>query len=137
MSEALDDNSRSCSGSLTFALFVASGVLTLEGRGWRWRAVTFTAAGVLFGVLTLVQPSVLVGVPLVALLGLGTRGARAARLGRAVKIDVVASDAGPGQRAERPGQLRAVPPGRGRHDLPRLRFAARPVTRRTAPGAGR
>jgi hypothetical protein len=57
---------------LTFALFVTSGILTLEGRGWRWHAVTFTAAGLLFAVLTLVQPSVFLGVPLVALLGLGT-----------------------------------------------------------------
>ena len=57
---------------LTFAFFIASGIFTLEGRGWRWHAVTFTAAGLLFGVLTLVQPSVFVGAPLVALLGVGT-----------------------------------------------------------------
>jgi hypothetical protein len=57
---------------LTFALFIGSGVLVLEGRGWRWHAVTFTAAGLLFAVLTLVQPSVFLGVPLVAFLGLGT-----------------------------------------------------------------
>lgn len=57
---------------LTFALFVASSTLVLEGRGWRWHAVTFTAAGLLFAVLTLVQPSVSLGIPLVALLGVGT-----------------------------------------------------------------
>jgi hypothetical protein len=57
---------------VTFALFIVSGVLVLEGRGWRWHALTFTAAGLLFAVLTLVQPSVFVGVPLVALLGVGT-----------------------------------------------------------------
>jgi hypothetical protein len=57
---------------LTFAFFITSGIFTLEGRGWRWHAVTFTAAGILFGVLTLVQPSVFLAVPLVALLGLGT-----------------------------------------------------------------
>jgi hypothetical protein len=57
---------------LTFAFFIASGMFTLEGRGWRWHALTFTAAGLLFGVLTLVQPSVFLGAPLVALLGLAT-----------------------------------------------------------------
>ena len=57
---------------LTFALFLASGILVVEGRAWRWHAVTFTAAGLLFGVLTLVQPSVVLGVPLVAILGVGT-----------------------------------------------------------------
>ncbi len=58
--------------ALAFAAFIASGVFILEGRGWRWHAVTFTAAGLLFGLLTLVQPSVFLGAPLVALLGLGT-----------------------------------------------------------------
>ena len=57
---------------LTFAFFIASAIFTVEGRGWRWHALTFTTAGLLFGVLTLVQPSVLLGIPLVALLGLGT-----------------------------------------------------------------
>ena len=57
---------------LTFALLIASGILVLEGRGWRWHAVTFTAAGLLFALLTLAQPSVFLGVPLVALLCLGT-----------------------------------------------------------------
>jgi hypothetical protein len=57
---------------LTFAFFIASGIFTLGRRGGRWHAVTFTAAGLLFGVLTLVQPSVFIGAPLVALLGLGT-----------------------------------------------------------------
>jgi hypothetical protein len=66
------DNIQVLLWALTFALFVASGILVLEGRAWRWHVVTFTAAGLLFATLTLVQPSVLLGVPLVALLGLGT-----------------------------------------------------------------
>ena len=57
---------------LTLACFIVSGVFVLEGRGWRWHAVTFTTAGLLFGVLTLAQPSVWLGAPLVALLGLAT-----------------------------------------------------------------
>ena len=57
---------------LTFALFITSAILVLQGRGWHWHAITFTAAGLLFAVLTLLQPSVFLGVPLVALLGLGT-----------------------------------------------------------------
>ena len=104
---------------LTFAFFIASGIFTLEGRGWRWHAVTFTAAGLLFGVLTLVQPSV-TGSAAGRAARAGDRGARSARLRRAVKVDVVARDTGPGQRAERPGQSHAVPPGGGLHDLPRL-----------------
>jgi hypothetical protein len=63
---------------LTLACFIVSGVFVLEGRGWRWHAVSFTTAGLLFGVLTLAQPSVWLGAPLVALLGLAT-AARAPR----------------------------------------------------------
>ena len=44
----------------------------LEGRAWRWHTVTFTAAGLLFGILTLVQPSVWLGAPLVLVLGAAT-----------------------------------------------------------------
>ncbi len=57
---------------LTFALFLSSGVLVLRGRHWRWHAVTFTTAGLLFALLTLVQPSVFLGGSLVVLLGLAT-----------------------------------------------------------------
>ncbi len=66
------DNVQVLLWALTFALFVASGILALEGRRWCWHAVTFTAAGLLFAVLTLVQPSIFLGIPLVALLSLGT-----------------------------------------------------------------
>ena len=57
---------------LTFALFITSGVLVLKGHRWRWHAVTFTLAGLLFAVLTLWQPNVFLGVALVALLALAT-----------------------------------------------------------------
>jgi hypothetical protein len=64
--------------AVTFGLFVASALLVVRGRAWRRRAATFTAAGVLFGILTLVQPSVFVGGPLVIALGVATlrRGTR-------------------------------------------------------------
>ena len=66
--------------TLTFALFVASGVLVLAGRAWRWHVTTFIGAGLLFSILTLVQPSVWIGVPLVFGLGLAIiQGARAGR----------------------------------------------------------
>jgi hypothetical protein len=58
--------------TVTFALFIASAVLAVRGRGWRRRAVTFTAAGVVFAILTLAQPSVFVGVPLVLTLAVAT-----------------------------------------------------------------
>jgi hypothetical protein len=58
--------------AVTFGLFVASAVLVVRGRAWRRRVLTFTAAGVLFAILTLGQPSVLVGVPLVIALGVAT-----------------------------------------------------------------
>jgi hypothetical protein len=58
--------------ALTFALFVVSAVFVLEGRAWRWHTATFTAAGFLFGFLTLVQPSIWLGAPLVLVLGTAT-----------------------------------------------------------------
>jgi hypothetical protein len=66
------DNLQVVLWTVTFGLFVASAVLVVRGRAWRRRALTFTAAGVLFAILTLGQPSVLVGVPLVIALGLAT-----------------------------------------------------------------
>jgi hypothetical protein len=67
------DNVQVLLWALTFALFVSSAVLVLRGgRHWRWHAGTFTAAGLLFALLTLVQPSVFLGSALVVLLGLGT-----------------------------------------------------------------
>jgi hypothetical protein len=58
--------------TLTFALLVASAVLVVEGRAWRWHLVTFTAAGLLFALLTMIQPSVWLGVPLVLALAAAT-----------------------------------------------------------------
>lgn len=60
--------------ALTFALFVVSAVFVLEGRAWRWHTATFTAAGLLFAFLTLVQPSIWLGGPLVLVLGAATAG---------------------------------------------------------------
>lgn len=53
---------------VTFVGFVASAALALAGRRWHQRTVTFLAAGLLFQLLTLVQPSLYIGVPLVVLL---------------------------------------------------------------------
>ena len=58
--------------AVTFALFVVSAILVLRGRAPGPHAVTFTAAGLLFAALTLLQPGVLLGTPLVALLGAAT-----------------------------------------------------------------
>jgi hypothetical protein len=51
--------------ALTLALFVASGLSILSGVAPALHAATFTALGALLVLLTLVQPSVLVGAPLV------------------------------------------------------------------------
>jgi hypothetical protein len=56
---------------LTFVAFVTSAVLVLMGRQWRRRLLTFVIAGLLFQLLTLVQPALLVGVPCVAAILLG------------------------------------------------------------------
>jgi hypothetical protein len=53
---------------VTFVGFIASAVLALAGRRWRLRTVTFMGAGLLFQLLTLVQPSLFIGVPLVIIL---------------------------------------------------------------------
>lgn len=60
--------------AMTFVLFGVSAGFVLQGRGWRWHTATFTAAGLLFGFLTLVQPRIWLGAPLV--LGLGATTAR-------------------------------------------------------------
>jgi hypothetical protein len=54
--------------AVTFAVFIASAVLVLIGHSWRSRLLTFVAAGLVFQVLTLAQPSLALGVPLVAAL---------------------------------------------------------------------
>ena len=53
---------------ITFAAFMASAGLALAGRQWRRRTTTFMAAGALFELLTLAQPSLWVGIPLVSAL---------------------------------------------------------------------
>jgi hypothetical protein len=52
--------------ALTFTVFVASALSVLLGHRWRLRLLCFIAAGLVFQVLTLGQPSLLLGVPLVA-----------------------------------------------------------------------
>jgi hypothetical protein len=63
----------------TFIVFIASAILVLGNHSWRWRASVFGAAGLLFGVLTLVQPSVLIGAPLVLALCAALWGGRGLR----------------------------------------------------------
>lgn len=50
--------------AMLFVAFVVSGVLVLAGRGVTHGLITFTAAGLLFQFLTLVQPSPLIGAAL-------------------------------------------------------------------------
>jgi hypothetical protein len=55
---------------LTFVAFIASAVLVLMGRQWpRW-LLTFVIAGLLFQLLTLIQPALIVGALCVAVLWL-------------------------------------------------------------------
>jgi len=56
---------------LTFVAFIASAVLVLMGRQWPRRLLTFAIAGLLFQLLTLMQPALVVGAPCVAVLWLG------------------------------------------------------------------
>jgi hypothetical protein len=51
--------------ALTLGNFLAAGVLVLSGRHWLRRLAAFVAAGLLFQALTLVQPPLLVALPLV------------------------------------------------------------------------
>ncbi len=57
---------------VTFGIFFAAAVLVVIGARWRGRLMAFVAAGVLFQVLTLAQPSPLLGIPLVLVLLLFT-----------------------------------------------------------------
>jgi len=52
--------------AVVFVAFVVSGALVLAGRGVRTCLLTFTSAGLLFQLLTLVQPPPLVGLVLLA-----------------------------------------------------------------------
>jgi hypothetical protein len=54
--------------TLTFVTFMAAGVLVLAGVRWRRSLGAFVAAGVVFQILTLAQPSLLLGIPLVVAL---------------------------------------------------------------------
>jgi hypothetical protein len=58
--------------TVTLIAFLASAGLALAGRDWRRRTVTFAAAGLLFQLLTLVQPTIFLGAPLVLALSVAT-----------------------------------------------------------------
>ena len=55
--------------TITFVLFVSAGIMVLRRRAWARPLAAFTLAGLIFQVLTLAQPPLLLGVPLVAMLG--------------------------------------------------------------------
>jgi len=57
---------------LTFVLFVASAISVLAGHDVRRRSATFVGAGGAFALLTLVQPSLLVAIPMVLALATAT-----------------------------------------------------------------
>jgi hypothetical protein len=59
------DNVMLASWVLTFGSFCAAAVLVLMGASWQRRLIAFILAGGLFQILTLLQPSPLLGVPLV------------------------------------------------------------------------
>lgn len=56
--------------TITFALFVGSGVLVVRRREWRRPLAGFVGSAVVFQILTLGQPDVLIGLILVAALSL-------------------------------------------------------------------
>jgi hypothetical protein len=64
----LRDHSMVALWTLTFVAFIAAGVLVLIGVRWRRSLGAFVAAGVVFQVLTLAQPSLLLCIPLVVAL---------------------------------------------------------------------
>ncbi len=68
VSEAADDT-QVVLWVVTFAAFVAAGALALAGRRFRRRIGCFLAAGLVFQLLTLGQPSLVVAIPLVLALG--------------------------------------------------------------------
>lgn len=55
--------------TITFILFVTAAVMVFVRASWVRALAAFTLAGLIFQVLTLTQPPLLVGVPLVAMLG--------------------------------------------------------------------
>jgi hypothetical protein len=62
---------------LTFIAFIGSAELVLAGCQWPRRLLTFVTAGLLFQLLTLVQPALVVSAPCVAVLLLRGLGASA------------------------------------------------------------
>lgn len=62
--------------TITFGIFIAAAVLVIRGSRWRVRLLAFLGAGLLFQVLTFVQPPLIVGGTLVATLILGVWGLR-------------------------------------------------------------
>jgi hypothetical protein len=65
--------------ALTFVTFVAAGVFVVVGAHWRRRLVGFLLAGAVFETLTLGQPSLLLGIPVVVSLLLFTWAPRRSR----------------------------------------------------------
>lgn len=61
----LRDNSMVALWVLTFGSFLTAGILVLSGRCWQRSLAAFVAAGLLFQILTLVQPPLLLALPLV------------------------------------------------------------------------
>lgn len=70
------DHLQLCAWALSFASLVASAVLVLAGARWKRRLIAFAASGVVFAVVTLLQPSPLLGLALVAGLGVLLLGRR-------------------------------------------------------------
>jgi hypothetical protein len=67
VSKAADD-AQVALWAITFVAFIAAAGLALAGRQWRRRTAAFIGAGALFQLLTLGQPRLLVGIPLVVAL---------------------------------------------------------------------
>lgn len=59
------DNVQLLLWTVTFISFLAAGIQLLRGGSLKRRSATFAAAGILFAFLTLVQPSLVLGIPLV------------------------------------------------------------------------
>ena len=66
------DNLMLCLWAAAFGMFVSSAVLIALGLRWRRRLASLVAAGICFQILTLVQPPLWLGIPLVLGLALLT-----------------------------------------------------------------
>ena len=60
-----EDNLMLCLWAAAFGMFVSSAVLVALGMRWQRRLASFVAAGICFQILTLVQPPLWLGIPLV------------------------------------------------------------------------